>query len=108
MSKSENTIESVESETTFKLKKPFEFEDGIIVSEIDLSVLENVSKKDIKSAIKFFSQSKDKSSEVPFLDFDYNLNVLAIALGQPIEYFDNIGGADYQQLATKVMSFLNN
>ena len=97
-----------EESTIYTLKKPFDFE-GETVTEIDTSVLENLTRKDIKTAVKLFNASKDKEpGAVPFLDFDYNLNVLAIALGQPSEYFENIGGADYQSLATKVMGFLNN
>lgn len=102
----ENEDLAVLEEPIYKLRKPFEFEDQQY-SEFDLSCLDDLSRKDIDTALNIWSVSKGRRGDNFISDFNYYMIILSIAVKQPVEIFEKLGGRDYQQLSLRVMGFLN-
>ena len=90
----------------YKLRKTFTFE-GEEYKEFDISCLDDLSRKDIDTALNLWSVSKKRRGDNFISDFNYYMIVLSIATSKPLEIFDNLGGRDYQQLSLRVMGFLN-
>ena len=90
----------------YKLRKPFTFEDEQY-TEFDLTCLDDLSRKDIDTALNLWSVSKARRGDNFISDFNYYMLILSIAVSKPVEVFDNLGGRDYQQLSLRVMGFLN-
>ena len=97
-------MEEVKS-PVYKLKKPFDF-DGIEITEIDLSCIDNVTKSDINIALNRHSARKTKIGDNYLTDPNYLYDILCLSMCQPFEYFDAIGGKDYQMLQLRVLDFL--
>ncbi|CNK29358.1 hypothetical protein HL273_08705 [Yersinia enterocolitica] len=87
-----------------KLSKPYIFEKREPVQEIELN-LEHLTGNDFIAAIEML-QAEGYVSVSPNLDMKVQANIVAAALGEPIEYVCGLPMPDFAKVCQRVQTFL--
>ncbi len=105
MTEKQDILQEDQTSPIYEFAKPF-FYNGEKVDQIDISIVADVTRKQLNQAINRYMLRKEKTGSVYVQDLECMLDIYCLCAGKPFDYFEELSGKDYAKLPFLIMNFL--